>query len=75
MIGCVAKGYHECQFQVEIGETYTVVKKVGDKGLTFKVLDHSRGQLGHLQQELVMVLWRVTSDISWYVYLNALTIS
>ena len=26
---CVAKGYQECRFQAETGETFTVVKKVG----------------------------------------------
>ena len=44
-----------------------LVKKVGDKGRAFKIIDTKRGQLGHLQRELVPVLWPVTSNISWYV--------
>lgn len=67
VIRCVAKGYQECRFQVKIGETFTVVRKVGDKGHAFKILDPKRGQLGHLQRELVSVLWPVTSNITWYV--------
>ena len=53
------------------------MKKVGDKGRAFKIIDTKRGlaqwqrQLGNLQRELVPVLWRVlwpvTSNISWYV--------
>ena len=66
-IRCVTKGYQECQFQVKTGETFNVVKKVGDKGRAFKIIDTKRGQLGHLQRELVPVLWPVTSNISWYV--------
>ena len=66
-IRCVAKGYQECQFQVKTGETFNVVKKVGDKGRAFKIIDTKRGQLGLLQRELVPVLWPVTSNISWYV--------
>ena len=45
-IRCVAKGYQECQFQVKTGETFNVVKKVGDKGRAFKIIDTKRGQLG-----------------------------
>lgn len=67
VIRCVANGYQECRFQVKIGETFTVVRKVGDKERAFKILDPKRGQLGHLQRELVSVLWPVTSNITWYV--------
>ena len=39
VIRCVAKGYQDCRFQVKTGEAFTVVKKVGDRGPTFKILD------------------------------------
>ena len=76
MIRCVAKGYQECRFQAETGEKFPAVKKVGDKGRAFKILDPKRGQLGHLQRELVPVLWPVACNITWYVSIFiALTIS
>lgn len=78
VIRCVAKGYQECRFQVKTGETFTSVKKVGDKGCAFKILDPKRGQVGHLQRELVPVLWLVTSNITWYdsvvITLNYVTV-
>ena len=67
VIRCVAKGYQECPFQVKTGETFTVVRKVEDRGRAFKILDPKRGQLGHLQRDVVSVLWPVTSNITWYV--------
>lgn len=65
VIKCVAKGYHECPFHVEIGEKFKAVKKIGDKGRALKVLDPERGQLGHLQREIVSIIWPVASNISW----------
>ena len=55
-IYCVAKGYHECTFQVEIGEQFVAMQKNGTKGRAFKILN-DRGQLGHLERELVEPLW------------------
>ena len=51
-IYCVAKGYHECTFQVEIGERFVTMQKNSTKGRAFKILN-DRGQLGHLERELV----------------------
>ena len=42
---------------------FTVNKKRGERGNAFKVLNH-RGQLGHLQSELVDPLWPLHADIS-----------
>ena len=56
LIRCVVKGYQECIFKVETGNIFTAVKKIGDYGRAFKVVDSKRGQLGHLQREVVSVL-------------------
>jgi len=57
----VVKGYHGCSFAVSVGEKYIVRRKRGDRGPALKVLDENdRGQLGHLQRELVSVLWPLT---------------
>ena len=55
-INCVAKGYHDCIFQVEIGERFVTMHKYGTKGRAFKILN-DRGQLGHLERDLVDPLW------------------
>ena len=55
-IRCVVKGYHECPFKVNIGETFYAFKKRGERGNAFKVTN-GRGQLGHLQIELDSPLW------------------
>ena len=39
VIRCLAKGYQECRLEVKTGETFTVIKKVGDKGCTYKIFD------------------------------------
>ena len=39
MIWCVIKGYQECNFKVETGDIFTAVKKIGDYGRAFKVVD------------------------------------
>ena len=59
LIRCVVKGYQECIFKV--GDIFTAVKKIGDYGRAFKVVDSKR----HLQREVVSVLWPLTSEISW----------
>ena len=51
-IRCIVKGYHLCRFEVNVGEVFTASKKRGERGNAFKVVNH-RGQLGHLQSELV----------------------
>ena len=62
-IRCIVKGYHLCRFKVNLGEVLTVNKKRGERGNAFKVVNH-RGQLGHLQSELVDPLWPLHADIS-----------
>ena len=61
----VVKGYHECPFSVELGECFVAQKKRGDRGNALKVLDttHGRGQLGHLQRDLVAPLWPLRNEI------------
>ena len=48
----IVKGYHLCRFEVNVGEVFTASKKRREHGSVFKVVNH-RGQLGHLQAELV----------------------
>lgn len=55
-VECIVKGYHECQFTTYIGEEFVASKKLGPKGKAFRV-SNSRGQLGHLQSELVNAFW------------------
>ena len=60
----VVKGYHECSFAVSVGERYIVQKKKGDRAPAVKVIDkNGQGQLGHLQHELVPVLWPLTVKV------------
>ena len=71
IIRCVVKGYQECLFDVDIGEEFEIKSKIGSKGRAFK-LCNNRGQLGHLQRELVAPLWplaRQLSNSKWYVNL------
>ena len=49
---CVVKSYQECRFDVKDGEVFNVLKKMGVKGCAFRIANE-RGQLGHLQRELV----------------------
>ena len=62
-IRCIVKGAHLCCFEVNVGEVFTATKKRGERGNAFKVVNH-RGQLGHLQFELVDPLWPLHADIS-----------
>ena len=57
-IHCVVKGYHECLFDVEVGEHFELTKKIGSRGQALKVCN-SREQLGHIQGELVPYLWPI----------------
>ena len=41
-----------CRFEVNVGQVFTASKKRGERGNVFKVFNH-RGQLAHLQSELV----------------------
>ena len=52
-----------CRFEVNIGEVFTASKKRGEHGNEFKVVNH-RGQLGHLQSELVGTLWPLHANAS-----------
>ena len=61
-VRCVVKGYHECPFEVNVGEIFYAFKKRGERGNAFRVTN-DRGQLGHLQIELVGPLWPYYSAI------------
>ena len=63
-IRCIVKGYHLCRFEVNVGEVFTANKKNAETRL--KSVNH-RGQLGHLQSELVDPLWPLHADIPGYV--------
>ena len=62
---CIVIGYHLCRFEINIGEVFTASKKRGEHGNVFKVVNH-RGQLGHLQSELVDPLRRVLMGVPSY---------
>jgi len=62
-IRCIVKSYHLCRFEVNVGEVLTANKKREERGNAFKVVNQ-RGQLGHLQSELVDPLWPLHADIS-----------
>ena len=62
-IRCVVKDYHECPFEVNIGENFYAFKKRGERGNAFKVTN-DRAQLGHLQNELVSPLWPLHEKIT-----------
>ena len=63
-IRCIVKDYHlcNCRFEVNVGEVFTANKKRGERGNALKVVSH-RGQLGHLQSQLVDPLWPLHADI------------
>ena len=62
-VRCVVKGYHECPFEVNVGEIFYAFKKRGKRGNAFRVTN-DRGQLGHLQIELVGPLWPLHKEIT-----------
>lgn len=75
IISCVVKGYQECLFDVDIGEEFEIKSKIGSQGRAFKLCD-KRGQLGHLQRELVAPLWLLAKQLSnskWYANLPSYT--
>ena len=45
-IRCVVKGYHECPFEVNIGEKFYAFKKRGERGNAFKVTN-DRGPVSY----------------------------
>ena len=62
-IRCVFKGYHECPFEVNIGEKFYAFKKRGKRGIAFKVTN-DRGQLSHLRIEVVSPRWHLHKKIT-----------
>lgn len=62
---CSVKGYQDCPVKVEKGAIFTAVKKIGDCGRAFKIVDLYRGPLWHLQREVVSVLWPLTYEFTW----------
>lgn len=63
-IHCAVKGFHECPFTIDVGEEIFTHKKHGSKGRAIKV-SSERGQLGHLQRELVSPLWPFKDGMKW----------
>ena len=63
ILEAVVKGYHECSFAVHVGDKFVVKQKRGDRGPALRITDDDRGQLGHLQRELVTVLWPLTEKV------------
>ena len=47
----MVKGYYECSFAVGVGQKFLIKKKRGDP--VMRVTDDCRGQLEHLNRELV----------------------
>ena len=60
ILEAVVKGYHEGSFAIRAGDQLVVKHKRGDRGPALRVTDDDRGQLGHLQRELVTVLRPLT---------------
>ena len=50
-------------FRVHVGDKFVVKQKRGDGGPALRVTEDDRGQLGHLQRELVTVLWPLTEKV------------
>ena len=48
---CVVKCSKKCRFDVEDGEAFKVLKKIGETGRAFRIVNE-RGQLGLLQPVL-----------------------
>jgi hypothetical protein len=61
---CVAKGYHECPFNVAPGEEFLLQRKYGTQGQALKITSE-KGQLGHLERRLVGLLWPFHKEIKW----------
>lgn len=60
------KGYHECSFVASIGDTFYAQKK-WEKVAGLRLINYEGEQLGHIQKELVPLLWDVegTLEIKW----------
>ena len=58
----ILKGYHECHFSVSNGDRFEIRRKIGEKGRAFEVLGDD-GRLGHLQKELVPLLWNLDRSV------------
>ena len=63
ILEAVVKGYHKCSFPVHVGDKFVVKQKRGDRGPALRVTDDDRAQLGHLQRDLVTVLWLLTDSL------------
>ena len=62
ILEAVVKCYHECSFAVRVGDKFVVKQKRGDRGPPLRVTDDDRGQLGHLQRDLVTVLCYIVNE-------------
>ena len=61
-VNAIVKGYHECRFTATIQERFNVSKKRGERGNALRVFN-GRGQLGHLQKELVGEFWEIIHKV------------
>ena len=57
------KGYQGRRFDVKNGEVFKVLKKIDEEGGAFRITN-DRGQLRHLQLELVASLGPVNASIT-----------
>ena len=64
LIECVVKGYHEFGFTITAGEAFFLEKKIGSSCEAFHMMS-CKGQLGHIQTELVELLWPFEATIKW----------
>ena len=57
----IVKGYHECSFNLDKDkDKFVIRRKYGERGQALEVLlKPDRQRLGHLQKELVPILWSI----------------
>lgn len=58
----IVKGIHECDFDISVGDEFNIYRKVGNRGRAFVVLNDN-GRLGHIQKELVSILWKLDANV------------
>ena len=61
-IRCVVKGYHECPFEVNIGEKFYAFKKRGERGNAFKATN-DRGSSATFKSSLLVLFGPYTKRL------------
>ena len=61
-IRCVVKDYHECPFEVNIGENFYAFKKRGERGNAFKVTN-DRGSSATFKTSLLVLFGPYTKRL------------